>query len=77
MMVTELSFSAYFLVPSCFHKSPYSMLLPLAPEVEPACPPTIVLLASKPTLPHLFRVGEYILGDGDCPQLYGHPDIRY
>jgi hypothetical protein len=24
-----------------------------------------------------FWLGEYCLGDGDCPSLYGDPDIRY
>ncbi|HLK96241.1 MAG TPA: hypothetical protein VK364_00595 [Hymenobacter sp.] len=47
------------------------------PTVCPASSPTNVLAALKPAPLYLFRVGDYVLGDGDCPQLYGHPDIRY
>ena len=25
----------------------------------------------------VFRVGDYEVGDGYCPRLHGHPDIRY
>ena len=29
------------------------------------------------TGPEQLQIGEYIIGSGDCAQLYGHPDIRY
>ncbi|QNH62106.1 hypothetical protein [Hymenobacter sediminicola] len=29
------------------------------------------------TGPEQLQIGEYLIGSGDCPQLYGHPDIRY
>lgn len=27
--------------------------------------------------PDTLRVGSYTIGQGDCAELYGHPDIRY
>ena len=37
-------------------------------------------LAPKPGKPlnaTLLRIGDYLLGEPDCPSLYGHPGIRY
>jgi hypothetical protein len=41
-----------------------------APEAE-TLPPT------APPNPNTLRVGGFSIGQGDCPELYGHPDIRY
>lgn len=33
--------------------------------------------AVAPLLPNSLRLGDYVIGDTNCPALYGHPDIRY
>ena len=38
---------------------------------------TLTPKTSKPLNAKLLRIGDYLLGEPDCPSLYGHPGIRY
>ncbi|WP_324673395.1 hypothetical protein [Hymenobacter sp. GOD-10R] len=44
----------------------------LAPTSHP-----FVTAVQLPFNATLLRIGDYLLGEPDCPSLYGHPEIRY
>ncbi|MBC8085270.1 MAG: hypothetical protein H7Z21_18895 [Hymenobacter sp.] len=39
----------------------------------PALPPD----RARSTSDDVFQLGDFLIGDGDCSSLGGHPDIRY
>jgi hypothetical protein len=52
------------------------------PEATPELPPSPVAErqatdAADPQQPGTMRIGDYTIGEANCPELYGHPDIRY
>ena len=40
-------------------------------------PCSVVETATRPLNATLLKIGDYLLGEPDCPTLYGHPGIRY
>ena len=67
-----------------FRRPKQSAVAPLAEE-PPADEPPAAVLALVALTPWgtvrvaivAFRVGEFEVGEGFCPLLYGHPGIRY
>ncbi|WBO84285.1 hypothetical protein [Hymenobacter yonginensis] len=56
-----------------------SALLPTGPDEVPEPQPTAEVPAetAAPAACDTLRVGDYTVGEANCPELYGHPDIRY
>lgn len=53
-----------------------------APEAAPEPPHQPATEAqttdvAEPHQPGTLRIGDYTIGEANCPELYGHPDIRY
>ena len=48
-------------------------ILPAAAKLVPV---PVVLTAAVPA-PPVLRIGNYVVGDEECPLLYGPPNIRY
>ncbi|RTQ53775.1 hypothetical protein EJV47_03305 [Hymenobacter gummosus] len=42
-----------------------------------AAPPAPNAAAPLPASVYKFQIGDFILGEADCPSLTGHPYIRY
>ena len=48
------------------------------PAAAPAGEAKVIQFIPTPSIPTpVFRVGNYEVGEGYCPCLHGHPDIRY
>jgi hypothetical protein len=47
------------------------------PEPQLQSPIEVQTEADVPLQPGSLRVGDYTIGEAICPELYGHPDIRY
>lgn len=47
------------------------------PQVQPQPTAEIQAQAPDPLPVNSLRIGTYIIGEANCQELYGHPDIRY
>jgi hypothetical protein len=54
-----------------------AMSLPPFDLLDQAYLTEMMLEATQNALHDVFRIGEFLVGDGDASNLGGHPDIRY
>lgn len=72
------SATAHRLTPASAAPPALSLAAEEPPAAAPASEAKVIPLVPVPVASVLiFRVGNYEVGDGYCPQLHGHPDIRY
>ncbi|WP_143436491.1 hypothetical protein [Hymenobacter crusticola] len=57
-------------------QAPRAALLSVVTSLVPT-PHPFAVAACLPFNATLLRIGDYLLGEPDCPSLYGHPGIRY
>lgn len=64
-----------FTFPNRHLTKPASVMPAVITVALPILPAPTVSATSAPA--DTLRVGDYLIGGGECQDLYGHPDIRY